>query len=248
MAKKKRKGKMPPGLARWHREQRAKKHGGKKRKSGKRKSKHRASTTHTGGHVAKRKRSKHRKGHRKGHRRGGGGGGMLAGIPIPEIVAGAAIGFVERSGKADPNFILNKLPAPIDQLGRTGNTTLILWAATKFGIVPSSMRQYAVHAIKAGATITAYNISKQGAAFAKGDAVSGPDMLGRHGRAHHGRRELDVEDHGEEDWEDDEDGEEEHLAGDDELAGVEDEMSGYDVHATVEHTEDVHAEAAPANG
>lgn len=88
--------------------------------------------------MAKRKRTYRRRGRsrsasprrRRSYRRGGGGGGY--GIKPShddlKLMAGAGLyGFLEKAAKTDKDHVLNKVPKPVDQLGFTGNTALVLW-------------------------------------------------------------------------------------------------------------------------
>jgi len=224
--KKKKKGKMPAALkAYW-----AKKRGGKSHKS----KKH-----HQGATVAKKKskKSKHHRKHpvaKRHHRRGG--GGLLGGLPITEIVAGAAVGWIERESKTDPNFMLNKLPTPIDQIGKTGNLVLLAWAASKFGVVPSSVRHYVNAGVKAGAAIVAYQMMRQNAAFTKGDqafTISGPAPERIHGK--HGYHVSSYVDGSHSDGDDYIDDDGEYVAGDDAIGAVDGEWhADVNIHHTPE--------------
>lgn len=138
--------------------------------------------------MAKRRKKRHGGHHKRKHRGGGGRrrglGGIASGLPVMEAVAGAAVGFIEKTAKADQNFFLNALIAksPIDALGFTGNLTALAWLVNKFGggIVPASIRPYLREGIKLGAGITAYQLVRQDKAFAKATdffTISGPDHM-----------------------------------------------------------------------
>lgn len=75
---------------------------------------------------------------RRTRRRHSGGGGITSIIPggqeMKEYIATGVYGFLESKAKADPNFLMNKLPQPITQLGYAGNVALILRAANKLFI------------------------------------------------------------------------------------------------------------------
>lgn len=157
-----------------------KKHGGKRKA---RKS-HSHSHSHKGHHVAK-KRKSGRKGHRRGgprRRRGhGGGGGLIGGIKgdIPLMLAGAGVAWMENQAK-DANFILNKVPKPISQLGYTGNLAIVAYVAAHFA--PGRYKGYIRQGARAMATIAAYQMarkSESGQPFKEGSEVftiSGPDV------------------------------------------------------------------------
>lgn len=218
MAKKRKKGKVPPHLKKYL-----------FKKKGKKKRKH----SHKGGHVAK-KRSKKRKHHshggkRKSHRRRRhhGGGGMSTSGMVPLLAGGAAIGWVEHQMKSDATFVLNKLPTPVAQLGRLGNVTLLAWGALKlFGnSIPHQVKSILGHGVKAGATITAYQFMRKqqaGAPFKEGAEVFTISGLPFDRRA------------------------EEQLLGDDEMGELEEEVGrhmrgSFDLEVDEPHPDDVHA-------
>lgn len=128
--------------------------------------------------VAKRKRSHARKSkgrkttrrrttRRRGRRHHGGGGSSFALMPPREdlklIGACAAVGFVETKAKADPEFFLNKVPKPIDQLGYTGNLALLLRVVAHF-----SKNKWALLGARAAGNIAAYHIGRMGKPFSSG--------------------------------------------------------------------------------
>lgn len=130
---------------------------------------------------APRKRTTHKalpQGKRRTRRRGASrrGGGTRSLVPdkheLERIAASAGVGWVETKAKGDPNFIVNKLPAPIDALGFTGNLALVLWLGSKFVLKgKGKLGHYVDVAARSAANIAAYQISRRGAAFAKGTEV-----------------------------------------------------------------------------
>lgn len=222
MAKKKhkrKKGKVPPHLKKYL-----------FKKKGKKRRKH----SHKGGHVAKKRKSKKRHhshgGKRKSHRRRrhhrGGGGGTSTTAIVPLLAGGAAIGFIEHQMKSDANFVLNKLPTPVAQLGRLGNVTLLAWGAMKLfgGSIPAQVRTILGHGVRAGATITAYQFMRKqqaGAPFKEGAEVFTISGLPFDRRA------------------------EEQLVGDDEMGELEEEVGrhmrgSFDLEVDEPHPDDVH--------
>lgn len=149
--KRKRKGKEPAGLRRY-------------RLAHKKKHKRKATT------VAKKKRRKSGGGKRRstrGRRRSGGGnGGRLFGIgPTKstqmDILGAGAYGFLEGKAKADPTFILNKIPRPVAQLGFSGGTALALYVANKFVL----KNKYVEHLANGAASVAMYQMGRQGSVF-----------------------------------------------------------------------------------
>lgn len=114
-----------------------------------------------------RRKSGGRRTTRRRSRRGGGGTRGL--LPSREdqhlFLASAGIGFLEQKMKSDDSFFLNKLPAPIDALGRTGNLAvalLILGYVTK--------NKWARLGARAAASVTAYQLGRKGGLFTDGKA------------------------------------------------------------------------------
>jgi hypothetical protein len=54
-----------------------------------------------------------------------------SGNELMELGATALYGFLESKAKADPAFMLNKVPQPVTQLGYAGNIALIARVANK---------------------------------------------------------------------------------------------------------------------
>lgn len=124
--------------------------------------------------VAKRKQTRARKGtkrrttrrvgRRRGRRGGGGGYGLKpSGEDIKLFAASAAIGFIETKAKADANFLLNKVPKPVNALGYTGNLALVLWVASHF-----MKNKWLRLGARSAASITAYHIGRMGKPFSSG--------------------------------------------------------------------------------
>lgn len=140
--------------------------------------------------MAKR-RTKGRKHHskRRTHRRrrshfGGGGGRGLSAVKadVPRMVAALAYGKIESLAAGDANFLLNKVPRPIKQLGYTGNIAAMLYLATLF-----SPNKYLRLGASTVATIATYKLGKQGKLYDSAETTTigadyGGDMLeGGHG-------------------------------------------------------------------
>jgi hypothetical protein len=80
-------------------------------------------------------------------------------------MGGAAImGKLEQLAKSDANFIMNKIPRPIKQLGYTGGTALALYLAGKF-----TGNRYVKLAARSAAILAAYQFGSKGGA--PGEAV-----------------------------------------------------------------------------
>jgi hypothetical protein len=78
------------------------------------------------GTIVRRRRSRRRHG-------GGGGGGLLPNKhELIQLAATGVYGFLETKAKADANFLLNKVPKLVPQLGYAGNVALIARVANKF--------------------------------------------------------------------------------------------------------------------
>jgi len=141
--------------------------------------------------VAKRRRKRSRPGtktfarRRRRHgnrpapkRRRRGGGGASGGFSLKPSgddtklwIASAGIGWLETKAKSDGNFILNKVPKPIDALGYTGNTAIALWVLSHF-----VRNKWLRLGARAAAGITAYHLGRMGKTFSKGEeffSVSG---------------------------------------------------------------------------
>lgn len=170
-------------------------HGHKRRK--RKASHHRRARARKAPHVARRRR---RRSHHRSHRRrhGGGGGSILGIVPMEvakEAAFAAAIGKAEEMAKADSNFILNKLPKFIPQLGWLGNTAVDLYLANKF-LVKNPMLGKAA---KVALTLAGYQLGRNGKFFSKADeffTVSGADYLGHDAYIeHHSMGALEAQAH-----------------------------------------------------
>jgi len=128
-------------------------------------------------HVAKRRHHRRHRRHHSRRRRGGGGGSLLGIVPMEvakEAAFAAAIGKAEEMAKADSNFILNKLPKFIPQLGWLGNTAVDLYLANRFLIRNPMLGK----AAKVALTLAGYQLGRNGKFFSKPDEffqVSGYD-------------------------------------------------------------------------
>lgn len=72
---------------------------------------------------------------RRRHHSGGGVSSIIpSGQELKELAATGIYGFLETKAKADPTFLLNKIPQPVTQLGYAGNVALVLRAANKLFI------------------------------------------------------------------------------------------------------------------
>jgi hypothetical protein len=70
---------------------------------------------------------------RSRRRHGGGSGGLLPSkSEMLQLAATGVYGFLETKAKADANFLLNKVPKLVPQLGYAGNVALVLRVANKF--------------------------------------------------------------------------------------------------------------------
>lgn len=142
-------------------------------------------------HMAKRKKSKaprkrsrsrkrtHAPQHRKSRRRRSSGGRGVINRFMPSrddmhlMIGAAAYGWIESRSKSDANFILNKLPRPIEQLGWTGNTAIVLWGAAKV-----TKNKWLGLAARTAAMVAAYQLGARGKLYDKADehfTLSGGD-------------------------------------------------------------------------
>jgi hypothetical protein len=101
--------------------------------------------------------------HRRRRRRGGGGGGY--GIKPTgddlKLMAGAALyGYLEKASGTDADHFINKIPAPIDQLGFTGNLALVLW-----GTSVVMKNRWVRLAARSVANVAAYQLGHRGSLF-----------------------------------------------------------------------------------
>jgi len=163
--KKRHTGKMPSGLAAYWRGQ------NKKHKPHK-KTKHRKASAP----VAK-KKSKRRHHHKKSHRRRshGGGGGLVPNRHELYVLAGAAAyGWLESKAAAEPDFILNKIPRPIAQLGYAGNIALAGRIINKYAFKNEWLQRIS----NAAGLIAAYKMGKSGALATQADTVEGGYLEG----------------------------------------------------------------------
>jgi hypothetical protein len=122
----------------------------RKRKGGKRRSSHRRHTT------------THRR--RRGRSSTGGGYGIKPSRDdIHMLLASAAWGFGEKNARTNADSVLNKVPKPIDQLGFTGNSALVLWLLSVI-----TKNRWARVGARAVANIAAYQLGHKGTAFSQG--------------------------------------------------------------------------------
>ena len=102
------------------------------------KKKHRRSHKKKGRkHMARKKSRGRKRSHRSRRSRsrsrrfsGGGFGFKPSGDDLKLWGATALYGYLEKASGTDKDHLLNKVPRPIDQLGFTGNTALVLWAGS----------------------------------------------------------------------------------------------------------------------
>lgn len=121
-------------------------------------------------HMAKKKKSKgrrssSRKSTRRSRRRssfGGGGGYALkpSGEQLKRWAVMGLYGYLEKASSTDNDHVLNKVPRPIDQLGFTGNTALILW-----GLSHVAKNRWLRLAADATAGIASYQFGYRGKLF-----------------------------------------------------------------------------------
>lgn len=108
-------------------------------------------------------------GRRRSHRRsrrsfsGGGYGLKPSGDDVKMLIASGAWGFAERNAKTDASSFLNKVPKPVDQLGFTGNSALILWLLSVI-----TKNHYVRVGARAVANIAAYQLGHKGTTFTQG--------------------------------------------------------------------------------
>lgn len=157
----------------------------KGRNKGKSKPRKRHKHTTGGHHVKKRASKKH---HRKSTRRRSHAGALSKYIPPTPTLIGMgtafAYGKLERAASTDTTHFINKVPAVVPQIGRTGNIGAIAWLA---GVVT---RHPVVKSVAAGVLHVAAYQNGRGAGFTK-DA---PDFkMGAPARPGRGRDELLVE-------------------------------------------------------
>ena len=77
-------------------------------------------------------------------------------------IAGAGVyGMLEGKAKADADFILNKIPRPIAQLGFSGGTALALYLVNRYGF----KNQYVKALANGAASVAMYQMGKQGGLF-----------------------------------------------------------------------------------
>lgn len=115
-----------------------------------------------------RRRSHSRGHHRRGRRRGssvGGGGYSIkpSRDDLHMLAASAAWGFGEKNARTNADSVLNKVPKPIDALGFTGNSAVILWLLSVV-----TKNRWARLGARAVANIAAYQLGHKGTAFAQG--------------------------------------------------------------------------------
>lgn len=114
------------------------------------------------------RRRSHGRSHRRGRRRSGFGGGGAVGLKpsrddMHMLLASAAWGFGEKNARTNGESFLNKVPKPVDALGFTGNSALILWLLSVV-----TKNRWARVGARAVANIAAYQLGHKGTAFAQG--------------------------------------------------------------------------------
>lgn len=153
----------------------------------KRKTHHKRKTTthHKEHHVAKRRHHKKGKTRRRHHTAMGGMGKWIPDQQrLVAIGSAFAYGKVEAAASKDSTHFINKIPAPIAQIGRAGNLGALLWLG---GVIT---RHPVVKSVATGViTVAAYQ-NGRGAGFTK----DSPDfkMSGPGGRGH-GQHEMMVD-------------------------------------------------------
>jgi len=182
--KKKRKGKVPAHLRPYLFTSKKKRKKSKKRSKSKKR--HHQHKEH---HVAKRKKKhsggkrRHGKGARRRSRRSHGFGGIAGryGTDLGLVVGGLAVGAIEKKMKTDDSFFLNKLPTPIDMLGRTGNLALATYLAAY--VAPAVVKPYLRIGARSLATVAAYQLARKGEGFKTGNeffSISGFEDADEH--------------------------------------------------------------------
>jgi len=108
------------------------------------------------------RRTHHRRSRRRGSSFGGGGGYGLkpSRDDVHMLMASAAWGFGGKNARTSADSILNKVPKPIDQLGFTGNSALVLWLLSVI-----TKNRWARLGARAVANIAAYQLGHKGEAF-----------------------------------------------------------------------------------
>jgi hypothetical protein len=148
------------------------------------------------------------------------------------IVGGGVYGYLEAKAKADPEFLMNKIPRPIEALGYAGGTALALYLINRY-----AFKNKYVEALANGtATVAMYHMGKAGETFKGTPTIQGLNTYGVSGDDDDISGELDdatmgaLEEEGSfvGDSDDDDDelsGDDDDIAGDEELAvaGLDDE-------------------------
>ena len=123
--------------------------------------------------MAKRRRRSFSRRRRSGGRRRRGGGGSRGGFlgfsraDLEQMAGCALYGFAEGKAKADGEFVLNKLPKPIDAIGYAGNVALAATLVNKFLFRNHYLAVFA----KSSANIAAYQMGRKGGTFTAGDEI-----------------------------------------------------------------------------
>jgi hypothetical protein len=188
MAKKRKTSKMPAGLrAYWNKKQR------------KNKRKTTSSRKRKGTSVAKKKRRKSKSSKRRTHRRGHHSGGSIMpalGLPskheMESIVGAGVYGWLEGKAAADPEFIMNKTPKPITQVGYAGNIALTLWLVNRYAFKHPYVKALA----NGAASVALYKMGKAGALFTDSSTIQGLPQFGVSGDDDDIAGELDDDDMG----------------------------------------------------
>lgn len=108
--------------------------------------------------------SSHTRRHRRRRSGGGGGGGGYglkpSGDDVKLMGACALYGYLEKASSTEADHLLNKVPKPFDQLGFTGNTALVLWAASVV-----TKNRWVRLAARGVANVAAYQLGHRGKLF-----------------------------------------------------------------------------------
>lgn len=128
-------------------------------------------------HTKRRGRARSGRSHRR--RSGGHTASGLNAIKhdAPKMIAGLIYGKLEGLAASDANFVLNKIPKPLAQVGYTGNVALALYLLSMFVKHP-----YVKLGASTAATIAAYKIGKAGKLYDNattvGMAYDGDELSG----------------------------------------------------------------------
>lgn len=164
MAKRK-KGKVPPHLRRYlfKKKRRARQQPRRRKNRRKQRTSPVAKRRKT---VRKTRRRTSRRAPSRRRRSGGTHGyGMMPPMDDLKLMGAAAlVGVLETKAKEDENFILNKVPKPINQLGYTGNLALMLRVLAHF-----THNKWALLGSRAAATVASYHLGRLGKPFTAGN-------------------------------------------------------------------------------